>query len=350
MKSVIMIGPSPAARGGMASVIQTYLAHGYEEGGRCRFIATHVDGGPLRKALRALAALLQFVGLLIGGRVAVLHVHLASGVSFWRKAPFMAAARLFRRPVLVHLHGGEFIDFIDVRLSGWRQRYALGLLRDAAAAFALTEVSAAWLRARAGLKTVEVFPNPIAGAAPLPRRPGRSVLFLGRLEEKKGVFDLIRAFAAVQAQSPDARLVLAGDGDADGARALAAELGVAGCVRLPGWVEADARAALLAEAAVFVLPSHKEQMPMSILEAMMATVPVVATDVGAVPHMLDQGKCGFIVEVSNIPQLAACILRILDDNVLADMISERGLARVKSEYMVGTVLRRLRQRYEELAA
>ena len=72
MKSVIMIGPSPAARGGMASVIQTYLAHGYEEGGRCRFIATHVDGGPLRKALRALAALLQFSVLLIGGRVAVL--------------------------------------------------------------------------------------------------------------------------------------------------------------------------------------------------------------------------------------------------------------------------------------
>ncbi|NHZ78556.1 glycosyltransferase [Massilia sp. CCM 8695] len=350
MKSVIMIGPSPASRGGMGSVVQTYLAHGYEEGGRCRFIATHVDGGALRKARRALAALLQFLALLVCGRVSLLHVHLASGVSFWRKAPFIAAARLFRRPVLLHLHGGEFIDFIDVRLSGWRQRLALDLLGSAAAAFALTEVSAAWLRTRAGLKAVELFPNPIAGAAPLARRPGRSVLFLGRLEEKKGVFDLIRAFAAVQHQAPDARLVLAGDGDADGARALAAELGVADCLRLPGWVDAEARAALMAEAAVFVLPSHKEQMPMSILEAMMASVPVVATDVGAVPHMLDQGKCGFLVQVSNIPQLTASILRILDDNILADTISERGLARVKSEYIVGTVLRRLRHRYEELAA
>lgn len=185
MKSVIMIGPSPAARGGMASVVQTYLAHGYEEGGRCRFIATHVDGGALRKAARAGAALLQFLGLLVLGRVALLHVHLASGVSFWRKAAFIAAARLFRRPVLLHLHGGEFIDFVEVRLSGRRQRLALALLGGAAAAFALTEVSAAWLRTRAGLGQVEVFPNPIASSAPLARRPGRSVLFLGRLEEKK---------------------------------------------------------------------------------------------------------------------------------------------------------------------
>lgn len=67
-KTVVMLGPSPAARGGMASVIGTLLEHGYCDGGRCRFIATHVDGGALRKAARAgTGSLAQGAAIDMGG-------------------------------------------------------------------------------------------------------------------------------------------------------------------------------------------------------------------------------------------------------------------------------------------
>ena len=348
MKTVLMIGPSPHSRGGMASVIATLLANGYGADDGCRFIATQVDGSPVRKAGRAALALAQVVGLLALGRVALLHVHLASGASFWRKAAFIAAARLAGRPVLLHLHGGQFGHFLDQRLSGWRRRLALLLMRDASAAFALSAASARLLRAACPCAAVEVFPNPIDAQAPLPRTPGPTILFLGRLDAQKGVFDLLRAFALVHAACPRARLVLAGDGNPALPRQLAAALGVADQVTLPGWVDADQRAALLATAGVFVLPSHHEQMPMSLLEAMAAGTPVIASAVGAIPDMLGHGRYGTVVHAGNIDELAAAILEMLQDNILAENFSARGLERVKSEYHVEKVLARLRRRYEEM--
>jgi glycosyltransferase involved in cell wall biosynthesis len=342
MKTVLMLGPAPASRGGMASVIGALLAHGYGQGDGCRFIATQVDGARWRKAWRALAALVHVAGLLALGRVALLHVHVASGASFWRKALFMAVARLAGCPVLFHLHGGQFAQFMATR------RCALALLRTARAALALSDEAAALLRTLCPGMPVEVFPNPVACAAPLPRAPDASVLFMGRLAGAKGVYELLHAFVRVHAACPQARLVLAGDGEQAPLRALAADLGVADCVRLPGWVDCAARAALLARAGVFVLPSHHEQMPMSVLEAMAAGTPVVATRVGAIPALLAHGRYGTLVQPGNCDELAAAILKMLQDNILAENFSASGLERVKSDFHADTVLARLRRRYEEL--
>lgn len=349
MKSVVMLGPSPASKGGIASVIATLLAHGYADTGRCRFIATQVDGSAWRKAARAGIALAHCSALLGAGRVSLLHVHVASGASFWRKAAFIAAARTARCPVLFHLHGGEFCQFVDQRLSGASQRAAVALIASCAAAFALTGESAAWLRQRCRVPVVEVFPNPVAVASVLPRAPGNAVLFIGRLDERKGVFDLLRAFAALAATRPAARLVLAGEGDSGAVLALARTLGVVDQLSLPGWVGARQRAALLASAAVFVLPSHTEQMPMSLLEAMAAGTPVIASDVGAMPHMLGHGRCGLVIPAQEVQGLAAAIARMLDDHLLARTLSACALERVKAEFQVDAVLARLRRRYQELA-
>lgn len=347
MKTVVMIGPSPASRGGMASVIKTLLEHGYGDADGCRFIATQVDGSRLRKAGRAAAALAHFGALLAGGQVALLHVHVASGASFWRKAPFIGAARLAGCPVLFHLHGGQFQQFMEQRL-GRRRRLAYALLREARAAFALSDAAAAWLRAQCPSMPVEVFPNPVAALSPLPRAPTAAILYLGRLERQKGVFDLLHAFAAVHAARPDARLVLAGAGDPAPLRARAAELGLLDKLSTPGWVDGAHRARLLATAAVFALPSHHEQMPMSLLEAMAAGTPVVGSDTGAIPAMLGHGRYGTVVRAGNIDELAASLLKMLQDNIHAENFSARGLERVKSVYHVDIVLARLRRRYEEL--
>ena len=133
-------------RGGIASVIGILLAHGYEDDGSCRFIPTHVDGSRVRKAICAAHALARLTGLLVRGKVALLHVHVASGPSFWRKAVFIGVARLFGRPVLFHLHGGHFRNFVDIQLTGWRQKLAKRIVASSTFGFALTEPAAAWLR------------------------------------------------------------------------------------------------------------------------------------------------------------------------------------------------------------
>jgi glycosyltransferase involved in cell wall biosynthesis len=83
-----------------------------------------------------------------------------------------------------------------------------------------------------------------------------------------------------------------------------------------GPVAGQAKTRLLAEADVFVLPSHEEGQPWAVLEAMCAALPVVATDVGAMTDMVRDGVNGFIVRVGDSEEIASCILRLTSDGDL----------------------------------
>lgn len=348
MKRVVMIGPSPSAKGGMASVIGVMLRNGYADGGDCIFIPTHISGNRWQKAGLALRSLLHFAVLLLTGRVALLHAHVASDASFWRKSLFIMLARLFGCPVIFHLHSGEFPLFLAQRLTPWQRWIAHRVMRSSSCAFVLCH-SAGILLEQLGVARVELMPNPIEIPALIPpRAAGKDVLFLGRLDDKKGVYDLLRAFPAVLAQQPQARLVLAGEGEVEQVRLLARELGIEAALVLPGWINAQQRTELLAQAGAFVLPSRFEQMPMVVLEAMVAGTPVVATRVGAVDEMLEHGACGVLVEVGSPAQLADGLIEVLGAGAPVAQRAQLAQVRVRAVYAVDVVLATLRRYYREL--
>ena len=135
---------------------------------------------------------------------------------------------------------------------------------------------------------VVVLPNPVRCAREVPDRAGRTqvqFLHLGRLGKRKGTYDLVNAFAALpEALRDRARLVLAGDGDVEGVRKLAAPLGDA---RARAVVDRRRRSATgcSPQSDVFVLPSYAEGVPMSLLEAMAAGLPSITTPVGGIPDV-----------------------------------------------------------------
>lgn len=351
MKQIVMIGPSPTARGGMASAIDTLIKEGYQSDDKCVFIPTHVDGSMLMKAWTASVALARFLWLLVRGRVRLLHAHVASGISFWRKSLFIALAHLFSCPVVFHLHGGEFQTFLSRQETRPWRRFPNWIIGRSACIFALTSAVADWLGTRYAGAHIEVFPNPVAFLATT-RTDGnasKEILFLGRIDEKKGIFDLLRALALLRKSIPDAHLTVGGVGDLDSAKALARELAVDDAVRFAGWVDEATRAVLLARAAILVLPSHYEQMPMSILEAMAAGVPVIATRVGAVPEMLADGSCGVLVSPGRIDELSAAMANTLNDRSSAGKRAIRAMERIHEIYAASAVLTGLRHRYQEIS-
>ena len=104
----------------------------------------------------------------------------------------------------------------------------------------------------------------------------------------------MNAFAALpESMRARARLVLAGDGDVEGMKKLAAPLGDR--VRVLSWIDAHERDRLLAESDVFVLPSYAEGVPMSLLEAMAAGLPCITTPVGGIPDVFTHGAEGMLV-------------------------------------------------------
>jgi glycosyltransferase involved in cell wall biosynthesis len=176
------------------------------------------------------------------------------------------------------------------------------------------------------------------------RAGDRVVLSLGRASPEKGQEGLVRAFRALP--GPDVRLVLVGDGPSlDGLRALAAG---DPRVRFEGW-RPDPWACLGA-ADLLVLPSLREGLPLALLEAMAAGVPVVATRVGGVPHALRGGDLGTLVPPGDALALRAAIATWLRHPEAARARAARAAAHVRERHGLERQARALEAVYRAAAA
>jgi glycosyltransferase involved in cell wall biosynthesis len=320
---VLVVGPGERSAGGVRSVMTALAGSRLAERYELLEVQTHRDGSAPAKAWTALRGFAAVAAILVCRRADLVYLHSASGASFWRKAIVAAMATAARRPYVLHVHGGGFIDFAAGSPRAGRA-VIRAVLRRAAAVVVLTPTWARGVGAIAGRPT-DVIPNPVTIPARLAdpaARPAR-ILTLARLGPAKGSEVLVRAFAAIRGRHEGAVLVLAGDGDPRAVRALAGALGVAASVHLPGWVDPQARDGLLAGGTVFTLPSRTEGLPMGMLEAMAHGLPVVMTPVGGVPDVVRDGETGRLVPVDDAPALAAALDAVLSDPAGA---REMGLA------------------------
>jgi glycosyltransferase involved in cell wall biosynthesis len=345
---LIMLGTAFDTRGGISAVVNTYRAHGLFERWPIEYIETHCDGGAWRKARTALAAVRRLVVSLASDRNAIVHIHGASRASFWRKSIFMAIALAARCPVIFHLHGGGFATFYEEECGPARRWLVRFLLERASRIIVLSSQWRAWVSSTMHNPNVTCIANPMP-MHPEPAAAGRrnTLLFLGRLERAKGVFDLVDAVAALRQTHPDLRLVLAGN-DVDGLGAYAAGRGLADAVQLTGWVGPERKRALLDTAAVFVLPSYAEGSPISLLEAMAAGLPSVATAVGGIPDVVADGVNGMLVEPGNVGMLAAVLRKLLDDRMLRSRLGAAARETVRLRFDADHVIGELEKIYASL--
>jgi glycosyltransferase involved in cell wall biosynthesis len=173
------------------------------------------------------------------------------------------------------------------------------------------------------------------------------LLAVGNLYPVKGHIHLLEALALLTARYPTAHLAIAGRGALEPAlRARATELGIARRVHLLG-LRSDVPD-LLAAADVYVLPSLSEGLPLSLLEAMFAGCPIVASPVGEVPDALAAGEAGLLVEPGDATGLAAAIGRLLDDPSLARLLGARAGLRAAARYGVSEMITRYTALYRQL--
>lgn len=219
----------------------------------------------------------------------VLHLNVASRGSCARKMVVAALARALRIPYVAHLHGGMFETFYR-GLPRPLQRLVREFFRHASLVVVLGEYWQDFVvdHLMVDRTQVVIIPNGVIGPMTVVPVSARKniVLFIGRLVAEKGVDDLREAWQSSTLLG-DWRLCFVGDGSSS----VVARLEDAGFT-VTGWLSAEGVAFNLDQASVFVLPSHHEAMPLSILEAFSRAVPVIATDVGSVPAMLSTGGGG----------------------------------------------------------
>ncbi|MED5619595.1 glycosyltransferase family 4 protein [Ideonella sp. BN130291] len=349
-RQIVMVGTGLDTRGGISAVVRVYAEQGLFEREQVRYIATHGDGSRWRKLQLAVCAWCVYMGLLVTGRVKIVHVHSASGPSFWRKCAFMLPSFLFRVPVVLHMHGGGFASFYARGELPGRRRFIAWVFRKATRVVALSDQWRDALQALFPDAVIVIVPNPIqvpAEPAPL-NDPPPSVLFLGAWTESKGVFDLLSAWATVQRAMPQARLQLGGAGDEQALKAFARQQGVEGTVDWLGWISADDKRQALRRAWLLVLPSHAEALPMAVLEAMAAGLPIVATRVGGIPHAVRHGVDGLLVAPRDVAGLADALLAVLADEPRRRAMGTSGRQRVRDHFAADVVVPQVQALWSDL--
>lgn len=346
-----------STRGGVASFVRVMAGMPIWSDWNVHHVATHRDGNPTVKVGTFAAGLVNFVFQLIFRRPDVVHLHMASYGSFFRKYLLHLLARLFRVPVVVHIHGAEF-DLFYEKSPRWVQWAIRDSLTHASVVVALGRSWVARLSAIAPTARIVAVPNSVQAQAPI-TQPGADepvhVLFLGRVGDRKGTFALIEAWAAMLADIGTeysagripARLTIAGDGEVERARALVTAKGLDDSVDVLGWIPSDTVPQLLRTAQVLALPSHNEGQPMAILESMANGLCVLSSPVGGITDLIDE-TCGVLVPPGDVDKLAAALGWLVRDDDARTRLGSAALQRVREDFDADVLWRKFDELYREL--
>lgn len=332
-----LVGPLPPPSGGMANQTRQLERLWRAEGMDVELIRTNRPYLPRWiervRGVRAAFRLLPYVAALwrAAGRSSVMHVMANSGWS-WHlfAAPAIVIGRLRSVPVVVNYRGGQAAGFVD------RQYRLVGPVLKRAD---LLVVPSGFLKAVFGERgfSAEIVPNIIDVNRFRPRASDQGtrdvprILVARNLEPLYDVASALRAFSLIVRRYPHAELVIAGSGpERSSLEALARSLAIAEQVRFTGRVDNDRMTELYQQADILLNTSLVDNMPISLLEAMASGVPIVSTDVGGIPHMVEDGVTGILVAPRNPEATANALLRLLDDPVRMRRLREKALDAVQA--------------------
>ena len=156
--------------------------------------------------------------------------------------------------------------------------------------------------------------------------------YIGRLSAEKGVHLFVQALPAILRDHKDLRVCIGGDGPLKGSiKPLLEEEGISDRIVLPGWISHDELPGYFNQLQLLVLPSFTEGLPNIMLEAMACGTPVLATPVGAIPDVIQDGITGFIMENNSPACIAKNVIRALNHANLPQ-IAENGRKFVEENY------------------
>lgn len=331
---VALVGPLPPPAGGMANQTRQLAELLRSEQAQVTVVQTNAPYRPHWVAsvpvLRAIFRLLPYLWAVwvATGRSNVMHIMANSGWS-WHlfAAPALWLAKLRGVPVVVNYRGGGADQFLarSKGLVGFSMRRAARLIVPSAF---LQEVFARYDMPAA------IVPNIIdlSRFSPCSVRTSASVhmVVTRNLEPIYDNATALRAFKIVLLQYPHASLTIAGSGpENQRLHQLANELGVDGAVHFVGRLDRDAMANLYRSADIMLNPSVTDNMPNSVLESMASGVPVVSTNVGGIPYMVQSGVTALLVPPKEPTAMASAILELLNNPLFWAQLSQAGLAEVQ---------------------
>ena len=202
-----------------------------------------------------------------------------------------------------------------------------------------------------GAKDIEVIPNGInleQFNPALRDKQKHRIICVAHLRKKKGHKYLINSMPKILEKFPDAKLVLTGEGpERKNLESEIKSLELKESIELKGKLNAEQVQRELSSAEAFVLPSIFEGQGIAILEAQASGVPVIASDTGGIPDIIEDGKTGILVEPKNSEQIANAVIKVFSDPNFTETLAYNALQEVK-QYDWQNISRRIDKIYQQL--
>lgn len=161
---------------------------------------------------------------------------------------------------------------------------------------------------------------------------------------------VIRAFAEAARRVSNIRLLMIGGGELQGRlQKMAEELGVQSLIELRGWVEMAEARRLIRESDIMIMPSYRESFGVAALEATAAGVPVIATNTGGIPEIIENDYNGILISPGDEPALTEAIVRLADDPLLRGRMGEAGRKIARERFDFEDCLDRMEELYRKAA-
>ena len=348
-KRVLMCCSSLDVKGGMVSVVKNYLSYQDWDEFDIQFVPTHVPGNKLRVAAHFALTFPKIRRVLREHEVDFVHLHVAERGSFWRKALIAEEAEKNGIPVVFHHHAAEFEAFYE-GLSQDMQRKVEKVCEDVDVNLVLSGTINEVMKKRFQRARFQVLHNAVSAFATNQYDSEAStIVFMGRLGERKGTFDLIKAFGnAVSRIDGKYHVALCGDGDIETARVMIRKLGLSERVECLGWIDADQKERIMKDAVLNVLPSYHEGLPMSILEAMAHGIPTISTDIAAIPEVITSGVNGLLIKPGDVNALGDALVSLLNDENRRTKMSGAGFDLISSGYSLDAHMKQVKELYRSL--
>ncbi|MGB9616467.1 MAG: glycosyltransferase family 4 protein [Desulfomonilaceae bacterium] len=261
-----------------------------------------------------------------------IHMHVAFNRSFLGTLVFMLIAKITRTKVLLHIHGTDWkTRYVQVN-PGLKLVYRIGL-RIPDQILVLFDLWKSKIQALAPRTPVKTLGNFLEDFKPTPAHQCEKiryefgipddhflVLTVGFIGWRKGQLDILDAVPEIVNRVKRVRFVMVGGeefpGESAPVRQRIEQEGLGRWVSVIDEIDRERVIACMSESDIFLLPSRREGMPMSILEAMRAGLPIVSTTVGGIPEMIEHEKAGILIPPGSPSQIARAVVELLENEKL----------------------------------
>jgi len=288
----------------------------------------------------------------------IVHIHFCSHIDFFKHSICLFVAKTFGFKTIFHLHGGSFA-YIYSNYPVIIQKFVKYIFRLPDYVIALSHYWAKFISSFTNGDHIKILHNPIDCnkfeiqtnerlSDNIPKR----ILLLGRIGRHKGHYEAIKSLPYILNHFPDVMMLFAGKEDGHGEiyklTQLANNLGVSSQVEFLGPVTGPSKIHLLKNVDIMILPSYGENMPLSIMEGMAAKIPIVASNVGAIPEMLENGKLGILIHPGNPIVLAESINKLFYNSSMAHSFAASGHKKARALYDIEKIAIQLDKLYKEV--